>query len=91
MHAETVVGGGTQGFSGDGGAAAAAQLNNPVGVAPDGAGNLYIADTDNHRIRKVDAAGVISTVAGNGTEGYSGDGGAAVGAQLNYPFGLALD
>ena len=87
----TVAGNGTEGYSGDGGAAVGAQLNGPVGVAVDGAGNLYIADTFNNRIRKVDSAGVISTVAGNGADGYSGDGGAAVGAQLNAPYGLALD
>ena len=87
----TVAGNGTEGYSGDGGAAVGAQLDSPYGVALDGAGNLYIADMGNHRIRKVDSAGVISTVAGNGADGYSGDGGAAVGAQLNYPFGVALD
>ena len=87
----TVAGNGTEGYSGDGGAAVGAQLNFPSRVALDGAGNLYIVDGRNHRIRKVDSAGVISTVAGNGADGYSGDGGAAVGAQLNEPFGLALD
>ena len=86
---ETVAGGSS--YRGDGGAAVAAQLRGPYGVALDGAGNLYIADRDNHRIRKVDAAGVITTVAGDGTEGYGGDGGPAVDAQLNYPYGLALD
>ena len=85
---ETVAGGGPVG---DGGPATAAQLNRPRGVALDGAGNLYIADVDNHRIRKVDAAGVISTVAGDGTEGYGGDGGPAVAAQLSSPWGVALD
>ena len=84
----TVAGGGP---IGDGGAAVAAQLYYPNGVAPDGAGNLYIADSFNHRIRKVDAAGVISTVAGDGTRGYGGDGGAAVAAQLFAPRGVALD
>ncbi len=87
----TVAGDGTRGYGGDGGPAVAAQLYFPYGVAPDGMGNLYIADRDNNRIRKVDAAGVISTVAGNGTRGYSGDGGPAVGAQLNNPYGVALD
>ena len=84
----TVAGGGP---IGDGGAAVAAQLDYPLGVAPDGAGNLYFADTFNHRIRKVDAAGVISTVAGDGTRGYGGDGGPAVAAQLSSPRALALD
>ena len=88
----TVAGSGRfGGFGGDGGAATAAQLDDPRGVALDGAGNLYIADTDNHRIRKVDAAGVITTVAGNGTSGRGGDGGAATAAQLNDPSGVALD
>ena len=87
----TVAGSGTAGYGGDGGAAASAQLNSPTGVALDGANNLYIADTYNNRIRKVDSAGVISTVAGSGTLGFSGDGGAAASARLNGPTGLALD
>ncbi len=87
----TVAGNGTRGSGGDGGAAVDAQLQLPFGVAADGAGNLYIADFHNHRIRKVDAAGDISTVAGTGTRGYGGDGGAAVNARLDYPYDLALD
>jgi hypothetical protein len=87
----TVAGNGTDGYSGDGGAAASAQLNKPFGVAVDSGGNLYIADTFNHRVRKVDASGNISTVAGNGTAGYSGDGGAAASAPLNKPYGVAVD
>ena len=87
----TVAGDGTNGFRGDGGAAVAAQLNGPFGVTLDGSGNLYIADSFNQRIRKVNSAGVISTVAGSGTAGSRGDGGAAVAAQLNRPFGMALD
>ena len=87
----TVAGIGTNGFGGDGGAAVAAQLNQPSGVAVDGSGNLYIADYRNHRIRKVDSSGDISTVAGNGTKGHSGDGGAAVAAQLGFPWGVAVD
>ncbi len=87
----TVAGDGTPGYGGDGGAATEAQLNYPIGVALDGAGNLYIADRNNHRIRKVDAAGAISTVAGDGTNGYGGDGGPAVGAQLSNPQGVAVD
>ena len=88
----TVAGdGGFGGYGGDGGAAVAAQLNNPEGVAVDGAGNLYIADKDNQRIRKVDAAGVITTVAGNGMAGFNGDRRAAVAAQLNEPTGVAVD
>ena len=87
----TVAGSGTAGFSGDGGAAVAAQLSSPYGVALDGAGNLFIADTSNQRIRKVDAAGAISTVAGDGTRGYGGDGGAAAAAQLSNPQGVVPD
>ena len=78
-------------FGGDGGAATAAQLNNPRGIAVDGSGNLYIADTWNNRIRKVDTAGVITTVAGSGTNGFSGDGGVATDARLNYPYGVTPD
>ena len=87
----TVAGDGTRGYGGDGGPAVAAQLRYPEGVAVDGSGNLYIADSSNHRIRKVDAAGVITTVAGDGTEGFGGDGGPAVAAQLDFPQGVALD
>ena len=87
----TVAGTGTAGFSGDGGAATSAQLDNPYGVAVDGASNLYIADDNNNRIRKVDSSGNISTVAGTGTAGYSGDGGAATSAQLDNPYVVALD
>ena len=88
----TVAGSGTNGFSGDSGAATSARLNYPYGVTPDGAGNLYIADSRNNRIRKVDTAGVISTVAGGGTAGaFSGDGAAATAARLNLPGSLALD
>ena len=87
----TVAGTGAAGFSGDGGAATAAQLDFPTGAALDGSGNLYIADTGNQRIRKVDAGGTITTAAGTGTQGSSGDGGAATAAQLNNPIGVALD
>lgn len=79
------------GYSGDGGAAAAAQLCNPTGVAVDAANNLYIADQSNNVIRKVDTTGVITTVAGNGTYGYSGDGGPATSAMLRSPTGVAVD
>jgi sugar lactone lactonase YvrE len=87
----TVAGTGTQGFSGDGGAATSAKLNVPTGLVLDSAGNLYIADANNNRIRKVNTSGTITTVAGTGTMGFSGDGGAATSARLNYPFGIALD
>ena len=84
-----VAGNGTFGFSGDNGPAVSAQLSIIVGVAVDSSGNLYIADTGK-RIRKV-SNGLISTVAGNGTAGFSGDGGPAISAQLNSPTGVAVD
>ncbi len=84
------AGNGTPGFGGDGGAAGSAQLNTPVGLAVDSAGNLYIADFGNNRIRKVTAGGTISTIAGT-TQGFSGDGGAAASAQLSGPQGVAVD
>jgi len=87
----TVAGNGTAGYSGDGGAATSAKLNSPESVAVDSSGNLYIADTNNQRIRKVTAAGGISTIAGTGTAGYAGDGGNATSAELNGPRGIALD
>ena len=87
----TVAGNGTAGFSGDGGPATSASLNNPLEVAVDAAGNLYIADRANNRIRKVDTSGTITTVAGTGTAGFSGDGGPAISASLNRPFGMAVD
>ena len=87
----TIAGTGEQGSSGDGGPAFAAQLNLPAGVAVDGAGNLYIADRGNHRIRRIDPSGTITTIAGTGERGFSGDGGPAVAAQLNFPAGVAVD
>ena len=86
----TVAGNGLGGFNCYNGPVASAQLANPAGVAVDSAGNLYIADTLNNCVRKV-SNGVITTVAGNGTRGYSGDNGPATGAALYYPFGVALD
>ena len=86
----TVAGTGTEGFSGDGGAATAAMLDYPVDVATSSAGELYIADSANHRVRKVGSDGTISTVAGNGTPGNTGDGGTAASAELSSPQGLAL-
>jgi trimeric autotransporter adhesin len=85
-----VAGNGIAGFSGDGGAAVNASLNFPNGVAVDAAGNLYIADTFNYRIRKV-SNGIITTIAGNGTGGFSGDGGPAINASLQTPYGLTVD
>jgi hypothetical protein len=86
-----VAGNGTKGYGGDGGPAVSAELNNPNDVAMDSAGNLYIADFVNSRVRKVDTGGIITTVAGNGTQGYSGDGGAATSAEIKLPEGIAVD
>ena len=86
------VGTGLAGFGGDGGQAAQARLSHPTGVAVDAKGNLYIADSGNNRVRRVDAStGVITTYAGNGRTGLSGDGGPASAAELNNPTGLAFD
>ncbi|HEY2016729.1 MAG TPA: IPT/TIG domain-containing protein [Bryobacteraceae bacterium] len=82
--------GGISGFAGDGGAATAAQLAGPICVAVDSSGNVYIADENNNRIRKV-SSGTITTVAGNGTQGYSGDGQAATSAMLHTPNAVAVD
>jgi uncharacterized protein (TIGR03437 family) len=87
----TVAGTGVAGYSGDGGPAAAAQLNEPAGVAFDAKGNLYISDSLNARIRKVDLNGIITTFAGTGTAGYSGDGGPVASAQLSIPYNLYFD
>jgi sugar lactone lactonase YvrE len=92
----TVAGTGVPGFSGDGGAATAAQINGPVHLAIDSEDNLYFSDSLNHRIRKVSAAtGIISTIAGSGPAGgagaFSGDGGIATSARLNNPRGVAID
>ncbi len=87
----TVAGNGTRGFSGDGGPATSASLEFPRGLGADGSGNLYIADDLNHRIRKVDASGTITTVAGNGEYSFFGDGGPAVSARVRQPWGLAFD
>ncbi|HUB79243.1 MAG TPA: IPT/TIG domain-containing protein [Bryobacteraceae bacterium] len=87
----TAAGNGAAGFAGDGGPASIAQLNQPAACAVDSAGNLYIADTYNHRIRKVDSTGNIITVAGTGVAGTGGDEGAATAAGLNAPRGIAVD
>jgi len=87
----TLAGNGSANYGGDGGAATSASLNNPLGLVADGAGNLYIADNGNNRIRKVDPNGIITTVAGSATGGYGGDGGLATNASLSAPFGLVLD
>lgn len=88
----TVAGNGTLGFSGDNGPATAASLLDPEGITVDQAGNLFIADYGNLRVRRVDGGtGVISTVVGNGTRGFGGDGGLATNAMLNLPWNVALD
>lgn len=87
----TVAGCGEPGRSGDGGPAVEARLNEPYGIAFDEAGNLYIADRHNHCVRRVDPAGIIASFAGNGTSGFSGDGGPAARAGLVEPNGLAVD
>ncbi|HML16094.1 MAG TPA: hypothetical protein VK419_03675, partial [Bryobacteraceae bacterium] len=87
----TIAGNGISGFSGDGGAATSAELSVPSGVAVDSLGNVYIADSRNNRIRKVSPSGIITTVAGNGAPGYSGDGGPATAAELNNPTSVAVD
>jgi hypothetical protein len=78
----TVAGNGTAGFSGDGGPAISGQLNSPAGVAAGAGGDLFIADSNNNRIRRVSADGTIATVAGSGAAGFSGDGGPATNAQI---------
>ncbi len=87
----TVAGNGIAGFFGDGGLATNAELSYPFGVAVDASGNLFIADFNNSRIRKVSTNGIITTVAGNGGGGYTGDRGLATNATLNYPNGVAVD
>lgn len=80
------------GFGGDGGPAGNAALNHAAAAALDVNGNLYIADTINHRIRRVDAStGLIDTIAGNGVNGFSGDGGPALAAEISFPTGIAVD
>ncbi len=85
------AGTGSSGFSGEGGPALEAELNVPAGLAFDSEGNLYVADRENHRVRRIDSEGIITTIAGNGTPGFSGDGGPATEARLNLPSGIAVD
>jgi hypothetical protein len=91
QNINTYAGHGVVGFTGDGGQATAATMNEPEGVAVDAAGNLYIGDETNNRVRKVNTSGIISTYAGNGVAGYSGDGGQATAAAINAIDGLRLD
>ncbi len=81
----TIAGTGTKGYSGDGGPAIQAQFSEQIGIARDAAGNIYVADTGNSRIRRIDPNGIVTTVAGNGISGYSGDGGPAISASLRNP------
>ena len=87
----TVAGNGTAGYSGDGSAATNATLKNPSGMTVDSAGNLFIADSSNNRIRKVDTNGTITTVAGNGTSGFSGFSGVATNMMLSFPSSVTMD
>ncbi len=87
----TFAGNGNASYSGDGAQATSAEINNPTGIAFDGSGNLYLSDYNNNRIRKVNAQGVITTFAGNGTMGYSGDGGQANNASLSLPSTIVFD
>ena len=87
----TFAGTGERGFEGDGGTALLARFSSPTDVEVDAAGNLYIADASNHRIRKVDPSGIITTIAGTDERGFDGDGGPAVEARLNLPRGMAVD
>jgi len=87
----TVAGSGTRGYGGDGGPATEADLERPLDVTLDASGNIYIADTHSHHIRKVYPNGIITTVAGTGEAGYTGDGGLAIDAEISYPRSLALD
>lgn len=87
----TVVGNGLRGYAGDGGPAPGASLNAPAAIAVDAGGSIYIADANNSRIRKVDVTtGIITTLAGNGTRGFTGDGSLAVSASIGYPLGVAV-
>lgn len=87
----TIAGTGTAGFSGDGGPATSAKLNRPFGIAVDGSGNVFIADSYNSRIRKINSSGIISTIVGTGNTAFSGDGGPAASAEINMPSDVILD
>ncbi len=87
----TVAGTNIPGFSGDGASALGAQINSPIGIALDRIGNIYFADYGNARIRKIDTAGIITTIAGSGTSGYNGDSIVATAAQLGHVYDIAVD
>ncbi len=87
----TIAGNGVFGFSGDGGSATLAELNGPMGIFTDASGNIYLADVGNERIRKINSSGIINTIAGNGTYGFSGDGGLATLAAFEDPAGVCGD
>lgn len=87
----TLAGNGIAAYSGDGGPATAAQVNFPLFVEADPSGNIYISDYQNNRLREINTSGIINTIAGNGTAGYAGDGGAATAAEMRSPGGLSLD
>ena len=89
-HQEVIAGLSTGGFRGDGGPATMAQFNFPTDAAIDAAGNVYVTDTDNHRVRRVTPSGTITTLAGNGEAGFSGEGAAATAASINFPMGIAV-
>ncbi len=88
---DAFAGTGEQGFHGDGGPAIEARIHNPGGIVADAAGNVYVADVNNGRVRRIDQAGIITTIAGTGERGSAGDGGPAVEAQLLGPTAVALD
>ncbi len=88
---KSIAGNGQAGYSGDGGQATKAQLNNPFGVIVGADGAIYFCDTMNHVVRRIDRKGVITTVAGSGKKGYSGDGGAATKAEMNEPYEIRFD
>lgn len=91
LQITTVAGTGTPGFGGDGGAATSAQISRPREIAIDADGNLYLTDSGNNRIRKISPSGIITTIAGTGNEGFSGDGSAASSASIYRPYGIAVD
>lgn len=91
LKIETVAGLGRAGFSGDGGPAIKAELNNPYGLCVGPSGELFICDMGNHRVRKIDRSGIITTVAGSGEKGWRGDGGPALAAALNEPYEVRFD